>query len=78
MRIHCHSAIGGTGSNVYKYTLNKTTGVVQSGNKFTFNDAGNYLATLTVSDLSGEAASNSVLITVTPKLTTSLTLSVTR
>ena len=59
---------GGTGSNVWTYTLNNSKGVSQTGNVFTFGNAGNYLITLTVNDLSGETASNSVIIDVTPPL----------
>jgi formylmethanofuran dehydrogenase subunit E len=59
---------GGTGSNVYVYSENNTAGVTQSGNKLTFGDAGKYAVTITASDTSGETASATDLITVTPPL----------
>ena len=67
---------GGTGSNVYRYTLNNLVGVTEgtgaSANVFTFNNAGSYLVTLTVNDISGEVATSAITITV---LTPAFTLS---
>ena len=37
-----NTTMGGTGSNVWTYSVNNSIGVVQSGNKFTFNNAGWY------------------------------------
>ncbi len=64
---------GGTGSNVYSYSVSPNSGFVQNGNVFTFNNAGNYTVTLNVTDLSGEKANASVKIQVTPPLTINLT-----
>ncbi|MDE1859570.1 MAG: hypothetical protein KGH67_03515, partial [Candidatus Micrarchaeota archaeon] len=63
---------GGTGGNVYTYTINNTNGVTQTGNVFTFADSGKYNVTLTVNDISGEVAASNSLINVTAALTTQL------
>lgn len=55
---------GGTGSDVYSYSVSPSNGVTEKGNNFTFNSAGNYLVTLMVSDISGETASSGVKISV--------------
>ena len=63
---------GGTGGYTFSYTFSPSTGVSQNGNVFTFNSAGNYLATLTVNDITGEIATSNVLITVALPLTVTL------
>ncbi len=63
---------GGTGSDAYSFTLNSLSGVTNTGNVYTFGTAGNYLATLTITDLSGEVATSSITIQVTPPLATTL------
>ena len=63
---------GGTGSNTYTYTSNQSNGVTFTGNNALFNEPGNYVLTLTVNDISGEVATNSVEVNVTPVLTTTL------
>ena len=61
----------------YSYTENNTAGVTQLGNTLTFNTAGKYAVTLTVTDASGETAASTSLITVTPPLAvTSFTASI--
>ena len=64
---------GGTGSNTYTYTSNPSTGVTFTDNNALFNEPGNYVLTLTVNDISGEVATNSVEVDVTNALTTTLT-----
>lgn len=64
---------GGTGSNAYSYSISPSSGFTQNGNKFYFTSAGNYIATLTVTDVSGETANSVVAIEVTAPLATHLT-----
>ncbi|MCL4409569.1 MAG: hypothetical protein M1356_04505, partial [Gammaproteobacteria bacterium] len=62
---------GGTGSNVYTYSIDNGTENVNytiSGNTITFHKAGEYLVTLHVSDASGEVNQSSNAIMVTPPL----------
>ena len=68
-----NSTTGGTGTNVFAYSLNNTAGVTQTGNKFAFGTAGKYLVTLKVTDLTGETDQSTATITVTPPLKTTLT-----
>ncbi len=64
---------GGTGNNTYTYTVSPDSGFVQNGNVFTFNEPGNYVVSVNVTDLSGEVATaDSATIVVTPLLTTLL------
>lgn len=68
-----NTTTGGTGSNHFVLSFNVTNGIVQLANgNYTFNNPGNYLATLTVTDLSNDTASNSMVIHVTPALVTML------
>ena len=64
-----NSTSGGTGSDSYSYFVSPNTGFAQDGNKITFSSAGTYNVTLKVTDLSGEVATSSVLITVNPVIT---------
>ncbi len=68
--IFTNTTTGGTGSNIFSYTLSNWTGVTQSGNKFTFANSGKYGVTLHVTDKTGELnQSSTVIINVTPALT---------
>ncbi len=61
---------GGTGSNVYTYTVNNTSGVSGAGNIYTFENPGKYTVTLSVVDQSGEnTTANTVVIVQTPLIT---------
>ncbi len=65
---------GGSGGDTYVLSFNPSTGVTHtSDGKYTFANAGNYLATLTVTDSLDDVATNSVNIQVTPPLETTLT-----
>ncbi|MDE1865859.1 MAG: hypothetical protein KGH94_04455 [Candidatus Micrarchaeota archaeon] len=63
---------GGTGNVIASLTLNNTSGVTQNGDVFTFNQPGTYKVTLNVTDLTGEKNQSSVVIIVTPPLTTTI------
>ncbi len=63
---------GGTGNNIYSYSVNTESGWSQSGNVITFTSPGTYQVTLTVTDATGETSSQCVTITVTPALDTQI------
>ncbi|MGI0100153.1 MAG: PKD domain-containing protein, partial [Candidatus Micrarchaeaceae archaeon] len=63
---------GGTGNNIYSYTVNDITGVKISGNSLTFTSTGNYLVTLSVKDKTGENTTANTVVTVTTPLKTEL------
>lgn len=60
---------GGTGSNVYSYSVNPNSAFTFNGNKVSFSALGNYSVTLFVTDLSGEHANSTVFLNVTNSVT---------
>ncbi len=75
--IFTNATSGGTGSDVYYYTVNNTNGVAFSGNTATFADIGTYNVTLHVKDFSNETNQSSNVVVVDEPLTTNTTLTTT-
>lgn len=60
---------GGSGGDVWSYSVNVSTGWTKSGNVFTFTSLGKYNVTLNVTDSDGHKASASSIVTVASDLT---------
>ena len=64
-----NNTTGGSGGNVWTYSVNVSTGWSRSGNVFTFTVIGKYNVTLTVKDSDGHVAASSSNVTVSSDLT---------
>ncbi|MEM3846555.1 MAG: hypothetical protein QXU98_12745, partial [Candidatus Parvarchaeota archaeon] len=64
--------VGGSGSYVWTYTVNATSGFIRSGNTFKFTKIGNYTITLDVKDSDGHNASAVATVRVNPDMSVSL------
>lgn len=59
---------GGSGGDVWSYSVNISTGWTENGNVFTFTSLGKYNVTLSVKDSDGHTASASSIVTVASDL----------